>query len=299
MQTVAELAAESGAVGRGAYNFGFLDETTKREIRRAILKGIALPGHQVPFGSREMPVARGWGTGGIQATLSILGPDDVVKVIDQGADEGVNAWNIRRLITDTSGVETTTDSTRATIIQTRHRIPETPLRADQVLVFQVPLPEPLRVVEPSERKTRAMHAQADYSRAWVYLYEDIVRRGEISHTTGYPVMVADRYLLSPSPIPRWDIPKLNMADCLFLFAAGREKRIYAIPPHTAVEPIAFEDFPFYVEKFDGTMCVRCGAGDTYMNEIVLSDGSRAYACSDSGYCDARQQATGSHGATNA
>ena len=292
MQTVAELAGEAGALGRGAYNFGFLDETTKREIRRAILKGIALPGHQVPFGSREMPVARGWGTGGIQATLSILGPGDVVKVIDQGADEGVNAWNIRRLITDTSGVETTVDSTVATVIQTRHRIPETPLREDQILVFQVPLPEPLRMVEPSERKTRAMHAQADYSRAWVHLYEDIVRRGEISHTTGYPVMVGDRYLLSPSPIPRWDIPKLNMADCIYIFAAGREKRIYAIPPHTRVEPIAFDDFPFYVETFGERACVRCAATGVYMNELVLAGGARAYACSDSGFCDRRQSEQG-------
>ena len=109
MSSVATLVAQNVTPGRGAYNFGFLDETTKREVRRALLKAVALPGHQIPFGSREMPVARGWGTGGIQVTLSILGPDDTVKVIDQGADEGVNAWNIRRLVTDTSGVPTTTD----------------------------------------------------------------------------------------------------------------------------------------------------------------------------------------------
>jgi alpha-D-ribose 1-methylphosphonate 5-phosphate C-P lyase len=35
------------------YNFGYLDEQTKRMIRRAILKGVAIPGYQVPFGSRE------------------------------------------------------------------------------------------------------------------------------------------------------------------------------------------------------------------------------------------------------
>ncbi|WP_343386496.1 alpha-D-ribose 1-methylphosphonate 5-phosphate C-P-lyase PhnJ [Candidatus Amarobacter glycogenicus] len=287
MSSVATLVAQNVTPGRGAYNFGFLDETTKREVRRALLKAVALPGHQIPFGSREMPVARGWGTGGIQVTLSILGPDDTVKVIDQGADEGVNAWNIRRLVTDTSGVPTTTDSREATIIQTRHRIPETPLRDGQVLVFQVPMPEPLRMVEPSERKTRAMHAQADYSRAWVYLYEDVVRRGEISHATGYPVMVAGRYLLSPSPIPRWDVPKLNMADGLYLFGAGREKRVYAIPPHTEVVPIDFEDYPFYVESFPDRKCQKCGAEAVYMNEVVLDDGRHAFTCSDSGYCDSR------------
>ena len=41
-------------------NFGLLDEYSKREIRRAILTAVAVPGYQVPFGSREMPVARGW-----------------------------------------------------------------------------------------------------------------------------------------------------------------------------------------------------------------------------------------------
>jgi alpha-D-ribose 1-methylphosphonate 5-phosphate C-P lyase len=286
MSSIAELAGAEALPGMGAYNFAFLDEGTKREIRRALLKAVAIPGHQIPFGSREMPVARGWGTGGIQVTLSIIGPDDTLKVIDQGADEGVNAWNIRRLVMGTTGVATTTDSREATVIQTRHRIPEIPLRADQILVLQVPMPEPLRMVEPSERKTRAMHGEGDYSKAWVYLYEDIVRRGEISLTTGYPVMVAGRYLLSPTPIPRWDVPKLNQAECLYLFGAGREKRVYAIPPHTDVQPIDFEDYPFYVEDFGGRVCARCGASGTYMSEVFDAEGRSTYACSDSGYCDA-------------
>jgi len=34
------------------YNFAFLDEGSKREIRRSILKAVAVPGYQVPFGSR-------------------------------------------------------------------------------------------------------------------------------------------------------------------------------------------------------------------------------------------------------
>ena len=50
------------------YNFAYLDEQTKRMIRRAILKGIAVPGYQVPFASREMPMPYGWGTGGVQVT---------------------------------------------------------------------------------------------------------------------------------------------------------------------------------------------------------------------------------------
>jgi Phosphonate metabolism protein PhnJ len=68
-----------------AYNFAYLDEQTKRMIRRAILKAIAIPGYQVPFASREMPMPYGWGTGGVQVTAAILGPEDVLKVIDQGS----------------------------------------------------------------------------------------------------------------------------------------------------------------------------------------------------------------------
>ena len=67
---------------RGDYNFAFLDEGSKREIRRAVLHAIAVPGYQVPFGSRELPIGRGWGTGGIQLTMSLIGPDDTLKVID-------------------------------------------------------------------------------------------------------------------------------------------------------------------------------------------------------------------------
>ncbi|KEZ74177.1 carbon-phosphorus lyase, partial [Pseudomonas syringae pv. syringae FF5] len=47
-----------------AYNFAYLDEQTKRMIRRALLKAVAIPGYQVPFGGREMPLPYGWGTGG-------------------------------------------------------------------------------------------------------------------------------------------------------------------------------------------------------------------------------------------
>ncbi|MET0968042.1 MAG: alpha-D-ribose 1-methylphosphonate 5-phosphate C-P-lyase PhnJ, partial [Tardiphaga sp.] len=120
------------------YNFAYLDEQTKRMIRRAILKAIAIPGYQVPFASREMPMPYGWGTGGVQVTAVILGPDDRLKVIDQGSDDTTNAISIRKFFSKTAGVATTTSTTAATVIQTRHRIPEATLREGQVLVYQVP-----------------------------------------------------------------------------------------------------------------------------------------------------------------
>lgn len=279
-------------VGRAVenYNFAFIDENTKREVRRKILKAIAIPGYQVPFSSPELPIARGWGTGGLQITMSIIGPNDILKVIDQGCDGSVNAVNIRRLILKTTGVATTLDTSLASIIQTRHRIPEEPMRGDQILVLQVPYPEPLRYVEPSEARTREMHAEVDYSRMWVYLYEDIVRWGEISIGSRYPVMVNHRYIMDPSPIPRWDVPRLNMSETLYLFGAGREKRIYAVPPHTSVSPLEFEDFKFRVEDFTGKRCCRCEAEDTYLNELYDQEtGRRLYLCSDTGFCDKRRQ----------
>jgi alpha-D-ribose 1-methylphosphonate 5-phosphate C-P lyase len=143
-----------------SYNFAYLDEQTKRMIRRAILKGVAIPGHQIPFGSREMPLPYGWGTGGIQVTAAVLGADDVLKVIDQGADDTTNAVSIRRFFARIAGVRTTTRTDEATIIQTRHRIPETPMKRGQILVYQVPLPEPMNRLEPSRAETKRMHALA-------------------------------------------------------------------------------------------------------------------------------------------
>lgn len=268
------------------YSFAFLDEGAKREIRRKMLKAAAIPGCQVPFGSREMPIARGWGTGGLQLTLALIGPDDVLKVIDQGADDSVNAVNIKKFVQRVTGVALTTDTSAATLIQTRHRIPEEPLAPHQLLVFQVPIPEPLRLVEPSEHKTRQMHAEADYSRMWLYLYEDIVKYREITVGARYPVMVQQRYLMDPSPIPRWDLPKLNNSAALLLFCAGREKRIYAVPPHTQVEPLSFEDFAFRVEAFHGHRCIRCGTSETFLDEIIDDEtGRRRYTCSDTAFCD--------------
>jgi alpha-D-ribose 1-methylphosphonate 5-phosphate C-P lyase len=267
------------------YNYGFLDEGSKREIRRASLKAVAIPGYQVPFGSRELPIGRGWGTGGIQLTLSLIGPDDVLKVIDQGSDDSVNAVNIKKFVSLCTDVKTTTRTAEATLIQTRHRIPETPLTGDQILVLQVPTPEPLRIVEPREEVTKKMHAEGDYAPMWLLLYESLMRYHKIVLTSEYPCLVEGRYIMNPSPIPKFDNPKLNDSECLFLFGAGREKKIYAIPPHTRVVSLAFDDVPFEKESFKGRCCRLCGSTDTYLDEIYdKTTGEKYYQCSDTAYC---------------
>ena len=271
------------------YNFAYLDEQTKRMIRRAILKGVAIPGYQVPFAAREMPMPYGWGTGGVQVTAAVIGEQDTLKVIDQGSDDTTNAVAIRNFFERTTGVQMTSHTSDATVIQTRHRIPEENLTGDQILVFQVPIPEPLRFLEPRETETRKMHALSEYGLIHVKLYEDIARHGHIATTYAYPVMVEGRYVMDPSPTPKFDNPKMHRMPALQLFGAGREKRIYALPPYTEVVSLDFEDHPFSVQEWPDTACAMCGAEKVYFDEVVLNDrGGRMFVCSDSDFCEKRQ-----------
>ncbi len=271
------------------YNFAYLDEQTKRMLRRALLKAVAIPGHQIPFGAREMPLPYGWGTGGIQVTAAVIGRGDTLKVIDQGADDTTNAVSIRRFFARTAGIRTTTRTADATVIQTRHRIPETALMDAQIIVYQVPQPEPLYKLEPSRTETRRMHALADYGAMHVKLYEQVARYGQIAISYDYPVMVNGRHLMAPSPIPAFDNPKMHRMKALQLFGAGREKRIYAVPPYTDVVSLDFEDYPFRAGRAPHA-CALCGDTASYLDEVVTDDrGGRMFVCSDTDHCATRRE----------
>jgi alpha-D-ribose 1-methylphosphonate 5-phosphate C-P lyase len=273
------------------YSFGFLDEFAKREIRRTLLKAISIPGYQTPYASREMPMGRGFGTGGLQLTLSLIGPGDTLKVIDQGADDSVNAVNLRHFVELTCpGVDTTERTREATLIQSRHRIPERALTEQQVLVLQVPYPDPLVIVEPSEARRKLMHGEGDYSRLLTKLYEDIVQFDEITISHRYPTRINGHYVIDPSPIPRYDVPRLHQSRALVLLGAGREKKIYAVPPYTDAMPLVFDDVPFRIEDFRDVQgrrrpCSRCGAIDSFLDEMIADDGRKTWQCSDSDYCN--------------
>jgi alpha-D-ribose 1-methylphosphonate 5-phosphate C-P lyase len=173
-------------------------------------------------------------------------------------------------------------------VQTRHRIPETPLTDKQIIVYQVPMPEPLFRLEPRVTECRKLHALADYGLINVKYYEDIVQHGSIATTYDYPVLVNDRYLTSPSPIPKFDNPKMHMNPALQLFGAGRERRIYAIPPYTKVKSLDFEDHPFSVQKWEHA-CALCGSHESFLDEMIVDDqGTRMFVCSDSDYCHSRR-----------
>ena len=80
------------------------------------------------------------------------------------------------------------------------------------------------------------------------------------------------------------------ASSLQLFGAGREKRIYAVPPYTPVESLGFEDHPFEVQRWNAP-CALCGATDTFLDEVITDDqGGRMHVCSDSDHCQERQAA---------
>jgi alpha-D-ribose 1-methylphosphonate 5-phosphate C-P lyase len=270
---------------KSSYNYAFIDESTKKEIRRKMLKAVCIPGYQVPYSSPEMPISRGWGTGGLHLTLSLIGRSDVFKIIDQGSDASVNACSLREFVRRMTNCDTTFDTADATIIQTRHRVPEEILTDKQILVLQVPQPEILRGVERYEAKTRQMHAEADYARMWVSLYEAYVRFGTMMRGAGYPIRVNGRYIATPSPIPRWDVPNLHMAHCLYLFGAGREKRIHCIPPYTRVEPLEFEDVAFRVEEFPDIHCAASGEDQAFMDEIYDDEGAHKFVVNDSNFLD--------------
>lgn len=155
------------------------------------------------------------------------------------------------------------------------------------MVYQVPMPEPLFKLEPRATETKVLHALADYSLMYLQLYDHITRYGQVAIGYDYPVLVEGRYLMSPSPIPAFDVLKMDQSPALQLFGAGREKRLYALPPYTRVTPLAFEDYPFSPAHVE-MPCAICGSPDSYKDEVILDDhGRRQYLCSDTDYCGGR------------
>ena len=97
---------------------------------------------------------------------------------------------MRNFITSVTNNETTFDTQKATLIQTRHRIPEEELQEGQTLVFQVPMPDILETVEADTYKAKIMHANEDYSKLWVLLYEDTSLYGDSRISNRYPVITS-------------------------------------------------------------------------------------------------------------
>ena len=271
------------------YNFAYLDESSKKKIRRSLLKSLAIPGCQVPYGGRQVPFSYGWGIGSVQVTASIIGQDDRLKVIDQGADHTLNALMIKDFFEKTTHVPLTEDTQAASLIQTRHRIPEIPLSEGQIVIFQVASSEPLQFIEPKRSEAAKMHAFNEYGAIYVKFYEDIARFNRAAPAFDCPVSVNQWHIMSPSPIPKHDNPKLNQSPALHLFASGKDRQVYAIPPYTDVVSLEFEDRPAKPGAQEYP-CAICGATDSFLDEMIVDDqGTSLFICSDTEYCSKRSQ----------
>jgi alpha-D-ribose 1-methylphosphonate 5-phosphate C-P lyase len=95
-----------------------------------------------------------------------------------------------------------------------------------------------------------MHALEDYGLMHVKLYEDIARHGHIATTYAYPVKVEDRYVMDPSPTPKFDNPKMTMSRrCSCSARAGKSGSTRSRPTPKVVS-LDFEDHPFEIQQFD-------------------------------------------------
>lgn len=266
-------------------NYAYLDHSSKREVRRKIIKALCLPGRQIPFVIPELPIAYGWGVGGIAVTASLLHPKDKLKVVDHGSDDTVNALNIRDFFLKTANIVATESSAEATLIQTRQRIPETPLTEGQVLIYQVPRPDPLRGFINNAKESLMRHAHHDYGLVLTSLFERWLKQGEGSLGYDHPVRIEGGALMSPSPIPVMDNVRMNQMPAIQVFGAARERRIYALPAYTQVENIAFSDVSCIPPKVSGS-CQVCGTSAHYLDNIGTGE-KPDWVCSDSEACRSR------------
>lgn len=129
----------------------------------------------------------GWGTGRVHVSAAVLTPKDRFKVIDQGAVDTTNAVSIRSFFRKRPVLKPRQKTKDKTVIQTRHRMPEKGLREWQVLVYQRPIPESLRCLEPRKSEARKMHTLEEYGLMHVKLHQDITRYGYIASSYANPV----------------------------------------------------------------------------------------------------------------
>ncbi len=75
---------------------------------------------------------------GTGMSVTSIGPDDTLKVIDQSSDKNIECGKYQKICEDIT-VPCTTRTQDVPIVQTRHRVPEVPMRSHQILV-QLPFP---------------------------------------------------------------------------------------------------------------------------------------------------------------
>jgi ABC-type multidrug transport system fused ATPase/permease subunit len=97
----------------------------------------------------------------------------------------------------------------------------------------------------------------------VKLYEDIARHGQIATAYAYPVKVEGRYMMDPSPIPKFDNPKMSPQPGAAALRRGpREAHLCPAALDRRCVSLDFEDHPFATSR-SAACCALCGARDSY------------------------------------
>ena len=152
----------------------------------------------------------------------------------------------------------------------------------QVLVYQVPIPEPLRWLEPRETETRTTHALGDYGVINVKFYEDIAPPAHRNHLR---LSGPRRRPLphGPSPIPKFDNPKMDIVRRCSSSAPGAKSA------STRSRPIPGEEARLRgssVRAHRSMMTARSAARPNFLDEVMIDDDAgRMFVCSDSDYCE--------------
>ena len=109
----------------------------------------------------------------------------------------------------------------------------------------------------------------------VKLYEDIARWGRVATTYDYPVRVNGRYVMSPSPIPEFDNPKMHDArrcSCsapAARSASTRSRRSRRRQPRLRGPPVRSAAL--------GPACALCGCTSSFLDEMSLDDGGSRWS----------------------
>jgi alpha-D-ribose 1-methylphosphonate 5-phosphate C-P lyase len=102
------------------------------------------------------------------------------------------------------------------------------------------------------------------------------------------VLVEGRTLMSPSPIPRYDVLRLDRRSHPILLGAGRKCRVMALPPYTSVRPLVFDDRPLEPEPAGGP-CDLCGSQTSYRVASTRDTAAEpAWRCTDTDACRVRR-----------
>jgi Uncharacterized enzyme of phosphonate metabolism len=168
-------------------------------------------------------------------------------------------------------------------------VPETPLKEGQILVFQVPIPEPLRMLEPRETETRTLHALTEYGVMQVSLYESIARHGRIAKTYNYPVLVNGRYMMSPSPSQIRQPQARPQSGAAALWRGPREAHLRRAALHAGEEP-RFRRPSVRDRALDRVLRAAAARPRAFLDEMIVDDaGKRLFVCSDTDYCESRRK----------